>query len=822
MTPQLISHYRILNKLGSGGMGEVYLVEDIKLDRKVAVKFLPPESIADEHAKKRLVREARAAARLDHPNICSTYEVGEEDDRSFIVMQYVEGETLAARIQRKSLDLRESLDFATQIADALAEAHAYNIIHRDIKPQNIMLTARGQAKVLDFGLARTVKEKGLLDTEAETASLLTAPGLLVGTVPYMSPEQVRGEALDARTDIFSLGAVLYELVTGTQPFAGANPASTISTILTKEPPPLARYSREVPAELERIVSKALRKDTEQRYQTAKDLLIDLRSLSEELTFEAKLGSSTTDSTTRTAASKTVARAGVGTVTQDAPTTAEARSTIIGRLARHKLSFAAAVLLFVALAGLVTYLMVGRGKAISSLAVLPFANASGDPNTEYLSDGITESIINNLSQLPNLTVMSRNSVFRYKGQEADAQAAGRDLKVQAVLTGRMVQRGDSLSISAEFVDVRDNSHLWGEQYNRRLSDILAVQEEIARQISEKLRLRLSGEDQKRLAKHYTDNTEAYQVYLEGRYYWNKRSADGTKKGIEYFQRAIDLDPKYALAYAGLADSFPFLTQYSVAPQEETYPKAMAAARKALELDDTLAEAHTSLAACLEGVDRDWSGAEREYKRAIELNPNYSTAHLWYSGFLQGRGQLDESKVEIERAQQLDPLSLPINAKVGLTLYFTRDYTRAIEQLRKTLEMDPNFHLAHRFLCHAYVQQRMYEEAITEKARIFAGTSTEEAQVAAVLRKAYAVSGERGFWQTLIELLKQKPRQDFDFPFDMAEAYRQLGDKDRAFEWYQKAADERHPGMDTIRVDPQFDSLRSDPRYPDLLRRLGLTL
>jgi TolB-like protein len=455
-----------------------------------------------------------------------------------------------------------------------------------------------------------------------------------------------------------------------------------------------------------------------------------------------------------------------------------------------------------------------------LAVLPFTNAGGDPNTEYLSDGITESLINNLSQLPNLTVMSRNSVFRYKGQEADAQAAGRDLKVQAVLTGRMVQRGDTLSISAEFVDVRDNSHIWGERYDRRLSDILAVQEEIARQISEKLRLRLSGEDQKRLAKHYTENTEAYQLYLKGRYYWNKRSAEGTKKGLEYFQRAIDVDPKYALAYAGLADSFPFLAQFSVAPQEETYPKAMEAARKALELDDSLAEAHTSLAACLEGIDRDRSGAEREYRRAIELNPNYSTAHLWYSGFLQGTGRLDESKVEIERALQLDPLSLPINAKVGLTLYFMRDYARAIEQLQKTLEMDPDFHLAHRFLFHAYVHQRMYEEAIAEKARIHGATSAEEAQIATALRRAYAVSGERGFWQTLIELLKQKPRQDFDFPFDMAEAYRQLGDKDLAFEWYQKAADERHPGMDTIRVDPQFDGLRSDPRYADLLRRLRL--
>jgi len=498
-----------------------------------------------------------------------------------------------------------------------------------------------------------------------------------------------------------------------------------------------------------------------------------------------------------------------------------RANLIALARQHKLSISAAALVLIAAVGIGIYELPVRGKTIDSLAVLPFTNVSDDPNTEYLSDGITESLINKLSQLPNLIVMSRNSVFRYKGQEADAQAAGRDLKVQAVLTGRMVQRGDTLSISAEFVDVRDNTHIWGEQYSRRLSDIFAVQEEIARQISEKLRLRLSGEDKQRLTKHYTDNTEAYQLYLKGRYYWNRRSVEGIKKGIEYFQRAIDLDPKYALAYAGLADSFPFLTQFNVAPQEETYPKAMAAARTALELDDTLAEAHTSLAACLEGVDRDRSAAEREYKRAIELNPNYSTAHLWYSAFLQAMGRLDESKVEIERAQQLDPLSIPINAKVGLTLYFMRDYARAIEQLQKTLEMDPNFRLAHVFLSNTYVQQRMYDDAIPEKARILGATSAEEGRIAAALRKAYAVSGERGFWQTLIELLKQKPKQDFDLPFNLAEAYGHLGDKDLAFEWYEKAADKGHPGMDTIKVDPQFDSLRSDSRFPDLVRRVGLT-
>ena len=826
MISETISHYRIVQKLGAGGMGEVYLAEDTKLDRRVAVKFLSIESATDEGAKKRLIREARAAAKLDHPNICSIYEVAEENGRSFIVMQYVDGETLANRIQRKPLELKESLDIATQIADALAEAHSRGIVHRDIKPQNVMFTARGQAKVLDFGLAKTVQQKSLTDSAAETKSLMTEPGMIIGTVPYMSPEQVRGESLDARSDIFSFGAVVYEMVSGHQPFAAENAAATISTILTKEPPPLARYSRQVPSELERIVSKALRKDREPRYQTARDLVIDLKSLSEELAFKAKLGTSTSARSIGESESVTNNEQTIETAPQPTATTTEVGTTVSVSskgfktgVRRHRFQFAAVVLVLIALAGVGIYLASGHRKTIDSLAVLPFTNVSGDPNTEYLSDGISESLINKLSQLPNLTVMSRNSVFRYKGQEIDAQAAGRDLKVQAVLTGRMVQRGGSLSISAEFVDVRNNSHIWGEQYNRRLSDIFAVQEEIARQISETLSFKLSGEDRKRLTKHYTDNTEAYQLYLKGRYYWNKRSAEGTSKAIEYFKQAIDADPNYALAYAGLADSYGFLTEFSGVPKEETYPKAMAAARKALELDDTLSEAHTSLAANLQ-ADMDWSGAEREFKRAIELNPNYPTAHHWYSEYLQIMGRLDESQAEIKRALELDPLSLAINAKLGLTLYFARDYDHAIEQLRKTLEMDPNFHLAHIFIDLAYVQKGSYEEAITEKAKLLAAASAEEAQIATALRKAYATSGERGLWFKTLDLLKQKPRTDFDVPFRLAEAYLHLGDKDQAFEWFQKAADLGHPGMDVIKLDPMFDSLRSDPRFPDLMRRVGL--
>jgi len=821
-----ISHYRILSRLGAGGMGEVYLAQDTTLNRKVAIKLLPPESVTDEQAKKRLIREAKAAATLDHPNICAIHEVGEEDGRSFIVMQYIEGETLAKLIQRKALDLRESLDIAVQVADALAEAHRHGIIHRDIKPQNIMVTPRGQAKVMDFGLAKVVRERSLAESEAETESLLTEPGVILGTVPYMSPEQVRCEIPDVRSDIFSFGAVLYEIVTGHQPFSAESTAATFSSILTREPPPLARYSREVPAELERIARKTLRKDREERYQTARDLLIDLKNMKHHLEFDAETERS--KESLSSGGATTVASAGrmsVATANDPATRTGEiaaARTTssaeyVVNELKRYKLAALIALLVIVTAAlGLGLYLHARNSEvAIDSIAVLPFDNQNHDPDTEYLSDGLTESIINSLTELPALRVIARSSVFRYKGRDADPLGVGHELGVRAVLTGRIMQRGDNLTVSAELVDVRENKQLWGEQYERKVSGLLAVQREIAKEISSNLRLKLSGAEQNRVTKHYTENPEAYQLYLKGRFYWNKRTGEALKKSIEYFNQAIEKDPNYALAYAGLADVYVVLPSYSAgAPQER------AAARKALELDDTLAEAHTSLAANLQ-ADMDWSGAEREFKRAIELNPNYPTAHQWYSEYLLVMGRLDESKAEIKRAQRLDPLSLTINATLGLTLYFQRQYDQAIEQLRNTLEMDPNFRLAHKFIDLAYVQTGRYEEAITEKAKILAATSAEEEQIATALRKAYAVSGERGVWQKTLDLLKQTPKTDFELPFGMAVAYLHLADKDRAFEWFQKAADVGHPGMYTIKVDPQFDSLRSDPRYADLLRRVGLT-
>lgn len=770
----------------------MYLAEDTDLDRKVAIKVLPPGSVGDEQAKKRLVREAKAAAKLDHPNICAIHEVGEAEGQSFIVMQYVDGETLASRCQRKPLERREMLDIAVQMADGLAEAHSRGIIHRDIKPQNIMLTARGQVKVMDFGLAKVVQQQTTA-SEAGTESLLTEPGTVMGTVPYMSPEQVRGEILDTRSDIFSFGCVLYEMVSGRQPFASESAAATFSAILAREPQPLARYSTEVSSELERIVSKTLRKDKEERYQTIKDLLIDLKNLREELAFGAKLELAASPELSARAAIATGDRpAAVTTATESATRSGESvvRTTlsadyVVSGIKRHKRG---AVLVLIALmitvAAAVYFAIGSKSKAIDSLAVLPFVNLSADPDTEYLSDGISDSLISRLSQVPNLRMIARSSVFRYKGRETDPQTVGRELSVQAVLVGRVVQRADSLSISVELVDVRDNSHLWGEQYDGKLSDLLAVQKEIAKEISEKLRVRLTGEEQKRVTKSYTDNAQAYQLYLKGRYYWSKRTEEGLKKAIEYFNQAIEKDPNYALAYAGAADCYGQLGNFYVLSPEDAFLKANAAALKALEIDDTLAEAHTSRAFASTFYQWDWSAAEREYKRAIELDPNYATAHYFYSIYLAATERFNEAISEAKRAQELDPVSPVMTSNVGWIFHFARKYDLATGQFRDAIELDPTYFRAHRLLGLSYLQKKSYEEAIAafQKSRTLSGDSPEET---AYLGYAYSVAGMRGEAQSVIDELKEQSKRRYVSPYLMALIYEGLDEKDQAFVWLEKA-------------------------------------
>jgi eukaryotic-like serine/threonine-protein kinase len=822
-----LGRYEIRSQLGAGGMGEVYLALDTELDRTVAIKILPAALAADQQRLQRFIQEAKAASALNHPHILTIYEIGTTGTSRFIATEFIDGDTLRQRINA-GMKLVDILEISIQIGSALAAAHAVGIIHRDLKPENVMIRRDGFAKLLDFGLAKLSQPvASITDTEAPTKAMVnTAAGSVMGTANYMSPEQAKGINIDTRTDLWSVGAVLYEMITGHLPFAGETPTETISLILQKEPAPLARYTDETPAELERIVIKALTKNREERYQTAKDMALDLRNLKRKLEVDAEIDRTVPPEirTLRSTSSDKVDATATGpapTAQQSAPPSASSAEYIVSGIKQHKRGAVVVLAAFVLVGAGIAYLYSGRTDrtAIDSIAVLPLANTAADPNAEWLSDGITESIINNLSQLPDLTVIARSSVFRYKGRDIDPQAAARELKVRAALTGRVVQRGDNLSISVELVDASNNRQIWGQQYNRKMSDLLAMQSEISREISEELRLRLTGEERKRVTKQYTANTEAYQLYLKGRYHWNKRTREDLKKGIEYFNQAVEKDPNYALAYAGIADCYG-VPAIGLSPPE-AMPKAKAAAMKALSIDDTLAEAHTSLANVLLRYDWDWLGAEKEFKRAIELNPNYPTARYWYALYLFGMGRQEEALREVQRAQELDPLSLVTNWHVGIFFYYARQYGREIEQLRKTLELDPNFAGAHNDLGWAYAMMGRYEEAI-EELQTAIKLSGEATDFVADLATIYALSGKRSEAHRIIDKLKELAKQRYVAPYRMAQIYIALGDRDRAFEWLEKGYRERSLGESFIDLKASrfWDPIRSDPRFADLLRRMNL--
>jgi non-specific serine/threonine protein kinase len=768
MIGQIISHYRVLEKLGDGGMGVVWAADDTRLSRRVALKFLPDDLERDEVALERLKREAQAASSLNHPRICTIHDIDSENGRHFIVMEFLDGQTLKNRIQKSNLQISEMVELATQIADALEAAHAQGIMHRDIKPANIFITERGLVKVLDFGLAKFTRTGRVRVANAQrsvgvpsspTEEVLTGSGVALGTMPYMSPEQVRGDDLDARTDLFSFGAVLYEMATRRMAFQGNTLEILTDKILNREPVNPSQINPALPAVLEAIIRKALEKDRGLRYQTASDLLADLQRLKRDI-----------DS---------------------------------GRLRDSDSAFPAP----------------RATKAIDSLAILPLANETKDPDTDYLSDGITETLINNLSQLPKLRVLPRSTVFRYKGREMDPTALSRELGVRAVLTGRVVHRGDMLTIKVELVDGARQAHLWGGNFSRKLDDIFAVQEEIAQQISEHMRLHLSPQEKKKLAARDTGNREAYQAFLRALYFWNKWTPASSWRAMEYCRLAIEKDPAYAPAHAVMADCYTSLAVFGVLPAKEAFPQAKAAAAKAVKMGPSLSDAHLAVGLVSLYFDWDWATAEKHFRRAVELSPHSARAHYGLSLWLLVQQRHAEAIQEADLALELDPLSLPMNFNVGYLNYFAGNNDRAIGQFEKILEMDPSFVLASLILCPAYLRKGLVPAALATVEKALP-QSRNWSSLRAMLAVVHAGSGRAN---EALEILEELKKEGASFPllsYWAATISNALQHKEQTLDWLEKACEERIGLLVLLKVASGFRNLTQEPRYQAILERIGL--
>ncbi len=803
-------HYRVAEKIGEGGQGTVYKAIDTTLDRLVVIKVLPPE-VNDRPAKlARFEREAKLASSLDHPNICTIFGFHKADGLQFIAMQYVEGRNVRQLVAGRPLELRSALSIAIQVADALAAAHTRGIIHRDIKAGNVMVTESGTVKVLDFGLAKLIEGPDQVSTDPE----LTEVGVPYGTSTYAAPEQAQGLEVDHRADIFSTGVLLYEMLTGTWPFKGTSVVDVRYAVVHYTPVPIAGAGCEQSSSLPRlqqILDRALAKDPAHRYQKVEDLRDDLRGVLREIEGDDSASTHSSGSITRIPPRHI------------SPNIGQSSISLLRKISLHqKIVIAVVIVLSLGLAVL-TYNLITRRRttaAIDSLAVLPFTNSSTDPNSEYLSDGITESLINSLSQLPYLKVKSRNTVFHYKGRETDVAKIGRELGVRALLSGRVVQRGDELAVSVELIDTKDDSQIWGEQYGRSLSDVVALPQEISRDVSERLRPWRSGtEERKQLGTDYIPSSEAYRLYLQGRYNWNKRTAAGLQKGIEYFDKAIAQDWDYALAYAGLADCYALLNVYNVASARETYPKAKAAANKALSLNEKLGESHASLAFVIYRYDWNWAEAEQHFRRAIELKPDYATAHQWYSAYLAAMGRHDEAIAEAKRARELEPFSLLIYADLVRHLYYARKYDEANKECLKLLEMDQHFPRGHYELGQILEQKGMHDAAILEFNEAL-GISNNDIATLGRLGHAQAEAGRRSEALKLLERLNELSQHQYVSPYHTAVIYAGLGENREAIAWLEKSRDEKFNWVPFIQVDPTFDSLRSDAKFGELVKSISL--
>jgi len=815
---QNLGHYRILNLLGQGGMGEVYLAQDIRLERKVALKILPSAFAQDTERMRRFVQEAKAASALNHPNILTIYEAAEFEDTKYIVSEYVEGETLSERLRREPLALNVALDIAVQITGALLVAHGANIVHRDIKPDNVMIRPDGFVKLLDFGIAKLTEKQQGINFESEAATELkgtTTPGTIIGSVNYMSPEQARGTAVDARTDIFSFGLVFYEMLTRKRAFEGDNAVEVISQILQTEPVPLGQLNPGVPHEIERIVGKALRKDCEERYQTSKDLLIDLKDAREELQLQKKR-----ERSQATPPDQGEARIINATTIHSAQSHSKA-DRIIAQVRNQKLGFIVLSLLVLAGIGFGYWYFSHRlssAKQIESIAIMPIINEGGNVDAEYLSDGLTEALITSLSQLPQLNVKARSSVFRYKGLNKDPQQIARELNVQAILNGRIVQRGGDLSLYIELIDIGMDKVIWSRTYSRQMTNLVSLQSEISRDVSNNLRAKLSGVDEQRLVKIYTENSEAYQLYLKGQFEWNKHTQQDLLKGIDYYNQALEKDPNFALAYAGLSSSYGVLGGDYLQPNE-AYPKAKDYAAKALSIDGALAEAHTAMAAVRLYYDWDWAEATKELERAQPLKPNNPEAKLLRSDLLLALGRVDEAHTEVKSARELDPLSRLFNTIDGADSYFGRQYDEAISQLEKTINLDLAFNQTYLYLGLAYAQKGMHQRAIETLQKGMTLTDRHP-QLLASLGYIYGLTGERDKALRIQDELREVSKHRYVSPYLFAVVYAGLSDKEQTFAWLDKAFQDRSVFLIWLKVEPIFDPLRDDPRFEALVPRMDL--
>jgi serine/threonine protein kinase/lipoprotein NlpI len=777
---KIVSHYKILEQLGVGGMGVVYKAEDTKLKRTVALKFLPLELTRDPEAKQRFIHEAQAVSALEHGNICNIHEIDEtEDGQTYIAMACYEGETLKQKIQRGPLKIEEALDIVTQVSKGLNTAHEKNIVHRDIKPANIFVTKEGIAKILDFGLARKSGQ-----------TVLTQTGSTLGTVAYMSPEQATGKKVDHKTDIWSLGVVLYEAITGQRPFQGEYDQAVVYSIINEQPEPLTGLRSGVPMELERIVSKVIAKNVDERYQHLSDLVVDLRSLLKVLETGAK----------------------------------PLKHTGNGVSEKPRMMYWGAGILLILIIFSGYYLLLSPKKLIDSIAVLPFINTTADPELEYLSDGMTESIISSLSKLPNLKrVIARSSVFQYKGKEIIPKEVGKDLGVKALLISRISQREDELSISVELVNTENNSRIWGNQYRRSFFQIFEIQDDISKSITKNLRLELTGEDYKRMTKRYTENSEAYKQYLKGRYFYNKHNIDSYNKGLEFFEQAIEMDPNFALAYAGISDTYSKLGWLNIIPPKDAHEKGVAAAMKGLAIDNTVGEIYVALANHQSWYiwDIDIKGALNNFEKALSLNPSNAEAYHEYGHLLTHISRFDEGITMMNRALELEPLSIVVNSCLGQTLYEAKKYDEAISQFKKAIEMDSTYQHPYGWLGLSYLQKEMYDDAI-EMLQI--GTTSPGYGIRSIgfLGYTYAVQGKRDSALLQLNRLNELSNEKVVDPCFIAWIYVGLGEKEKAFKWLEKAYEERSNWLIMLNNDQLFNSLHSDARYKTLLRNIGFDI